>query len=196
MKLGLPCQILGQFQSRPPAQPLSCLGRSLSHSVGCLTAWMATRCLRLVAWTWSGLVWLFHSVGSSQSSGDAPMASSLCCGSAGCLTASGSQGISAYWLHLLPHWVIWLLGRVLSHLGLPSFTGWMHLGGCSVARESKIQCSYPSWQSCNCRGKFSMCWCSLPGKMLFSWQRTLQMVLDSRGLLRFFCSFYFTFCCS
>ena len=49
VKLRLPCQILGQHQSGPPAQTLSCWGRSLSHSVGCLTAQKATQCLRLLA---------------------------------------------------------------------------------------------------------------------------------------------------
>ena len=38
VKLGLPCQILGQHRSGPPAQTVSCWGRSLSHSVGHLTA--------------------------------------------------------------------------------------------------------------------------------------------------------------
>ena len=47
VKLRLPCQILGQHQSGPPVQPLSCWGRSLGHSIGCLTAQMATQCLRL-----------------------------------------------------------------------------------------------------------------------------------------------------
>ena len=47
VKLRLPCQILGQCWFGPPAQSLGCWGRSLSHSVGHLTAWMATWCLKL-----------------------------------------------------------------------------------------------------------------------------------------------------
>ena len=34
VKLGLPCQILGQCRSRPPARTVSCWGRSLGHSIG------------------------------------------------------------------------------------------------------------------------------------------------------------------
>ena len=37
-------------------------------------------------------------------------------------------------------------------LGAGSFTGWTCLGGCLVAREVKIWCFYPTWQSYNCMG--------------------------------------------
>ena len=51
VKLGLPCQILNQHWSVPPAQTVSCRGRSLGHSTGHLITLMATRCLRLLART-------------------------------------------------------------------------------------------------------------------------------------------------
>ena len=43
--LGLPCQILSQCWSGPPAQPMSCWGRSHGHSIVCLTAQMAVELL-------------------------------------------------------------------------------------------------------------------------------------------------------
>ena len=116
------------------------LGRSLGHSVGHLTAQMATRYLRLVAWTRSGPVGLFHSVGSSQSC-RCTWASSM--GQLGCVTASGSQGALSLLDVLGSSLGCWLLGKASSCLGLPSLTGWTHLGGCPAARGWKLGVSTP-----------------------------------------------------
>ena len=89
-------------------RPLDCTdGNSVSQACGTNTIW-AGRAVPFCR-VWSKL-------------GDASRASSLCSGLAGCLTASGSQGALGILVALLPHWVIWLLGRASSHLGLPSFT--------------------------------------------------------------------------
>ena len=137
VELRLPCQILGQHQSRHPAWPLSCWGRSLGHSIGHLTAQMATQCIRLLAWTWSRPVVLFHSIGSGQSS-------RLCCtqassvGLLGCLTVSGSQGLGCAGL---PHWITgYLAGHHLT-LGLPSFTGGLICKGVEWLERQKFEVS-------------------------------------------------------
>ena len=70
-----------------------------------------------------------------------------------------------------------LLGRASSHSGLPSFTRMSHLRGCSVARKLKIAGFYTLWWSCNHRGIFSRCWCTLLRKLHWSWQRSLQVMM-------------------
>ena len=95
------------------------------------------------------------------------------------------RGHLASCMCLFPHWVFWLLGRALPHLGLPSFTGWTCLGGCLAAGEVKIWWFYPFWQSCNCRGKV---WALVlsAGEDAVLTAEVPSDGPDSRELLRFF----------
>ena len=117
VKLRLPCQILGQHQSRPPGWTVSCWGRSLGHSIGCLTAWMATQALGM------NTIWASSAVPSCRVQSEAVgIVALLVRGVWLCLALRGSRHLgcagSPHWVtgYLAGHCLTW--GCLLSPFGL------------------------------------------------------------------------------
>ena len=72
----LPVRFLGPHQSWPPEWPGRCWGWSLSLSLGCFTAWIASQCSGVGHDTWSGQVVLHCLQGPVKGCG---CALSFCC---------------------------------------------------------------------------------------------------------------------